>query len=106
MAKGTVFDGDSIPRPGVPDVMVSNGLDVVRTSADGTWSLPVRYGDSLFVIKPSGWALPVDPATNPPHFAYVYAPDGSPDLGFRFAGVAPTDPLPPVRVKQVAARNS
>jgi hypothetical protein len=93
-ARGTVFDADSSPRSGVPGVMVSNGLDVVKTGADGGWSLPVRDGDSVFVIKPAGWALPVDPATNLPRFAYVYAPNGSPDLGFRFAGLAPTGPLP------------
>jgi hypothetical protein len=74
--------------------MVSNGLDVVKTGADGSWFLPVRDGDSVFVIKPVGRALPVDPATNLPQFAYVHAPTGSPDLGFRFAGVAPTGPLP------------
>jgi hypothetical protein len=56
--------------------------------------LQVRDGDSVFVIKPAGWALPVDTATNLPHFAYVHAPNGSPDLGFRFAGVSPTGPLP------------
>jgi len=44
--------------------MVSNGLDVVKTDADGRWSLPVRDGDSVFVIKPAGWALPVDTTTN------------------------------------------
>ena len=93
-ARGTVFDADSSPRTGVPGVMVSNGLEVVKTGADGSWSLPVGDGDSVFVIKPAGWALPVDPATNLPHFAYVHAPDGSPDLGFRFAGLAPTGPLP------------
>jgi C terminal of Calcineurin-like phosphoesterase/N terminal of Calcineurin-like phosphoesterase len=94
-ARGTVFDADSSPRRGVPDVMVSNGLEVVKTDTDGRWSLPVGDGDSVFVIKPAGWALPVDPATNLPRFAYVHAPDGSPDLGFRFAGVPPTGPLPP-----------
>nr|WP_294522049.1 calcineurin-like phosphoesterase family protein [uncultured Rhodopila sp.] len=93
-ARGTVFDADSIPRKGVAGVMVSNGLDVVKTDADGRWSLPVRDDDSVFVIKPAGWALPVDAATNLPHFAYIHAPDGSPDLGFRFEGVAPTGPLP------------
>jgi hypothetical protein len=93
-ARGTVFDADSNPRKGVPGVMVSNGLDVVKTDEDGRWSLPVRDGDSVFVIKPAGWALPVDAATNLPHFAYIHAPDGSPDLGFRFEGVAPTGPLP------------
>ena len=93
-ARGTVFDADSSPRKGVAGVMVSNGLEVVKTGPDGGWSLPVRDGDSVFVIKPAGWALPVDPVTNLPRFAYVHAPNGSPDLGFRFAGVAPTGPLP------------
>ncbi|HEY0185466.1 MAG TPA: calcineurin-like phosphoesterase family protein [Rhodopila sp.] len=94
VARGTVFDADSSSRTGIEGVMVSNGLEVVKTGADGGWTLPVRDGDSVFVIKPAGWALPVDPATNLPRFAYVHAPDGSPDLGFRFAGLAPTGPLP------------
>ncbi|HEX3574825.1 MAG TPA: calcineurin-like phosphoesterase family protein [Rhodopila sp.] len=93
-ARGTVFDADSSPRKGVPDVMVSNGLEVVKTAADGSWFLPLRDGDSVFVIKPAGWALPVDPETNLPHYAYVHSPHGSPNLGFRFAGLAPTGPLP------------
>jgi C terminal of Calcineurin-like phosphoesterase/N terminal of Calcineurin-like phosphoesterase len=93
-ARGTVFDADASSRKGVAGVMVSNGLDVVKTGTDGSWSLPVSDGDSVFVIKPAGWTLPVDPATNLPRFAYVHAPNGSPDLGFRFAGVAPSGPLP------------
>jgi hypothetical protein len=93
-ARGTVFDAGSSARTGIAGVMVSNGLDVVKTGPDGSWSLPVRDGDSVFVIKPPGWALPVDGLTNLPRFAYVYAPNGSPDLGFRFAGLAPTGPLP------------
>ena len=83
IARGTVFDADSSPRKGVAGVMVSNGLEVVKTGPDGGWSLPVRDGDSVFVIKPAGWALPVDPATNLPKFAYVHAPDGSPDSATR-----------------------
>ena len=109
VVRGTVFDADSAPRRGLADVMVSNGLDVVKTGADGGWSLPVRDGDSVFVIKPAGWALPADAATNLPRFAYVHAPNGSPDLGFRFAGLAPTGPLPesidfPLRRQQEPAR--
>src|SRR3954464_15691684 len=94
VAQGTVYDQATSPRQGIADVMVSNGLDVAKTDAQGKWSLPVDDGDSVFVIKPTGWALPVDPATNLPRFAYVYAPSGSPDLSFRFAGVAPTGKLP------------
>lgn len=93
-ALGSVYDLDSTPRRGVPGVMVSNGRDVVKTGDDGRWSLGVADGDALFVIKPAGWALPVDAATNLPHFAHLHAPDGSPDFGFRFAGVAPTGKLP------------
>src|SRR6516162_2081537 len=56
-AHGTVFDADA--SRGIPGVMVSNGSDVVTTDAAGRWSLPVAPGDSLFVIKPAGWATPV-----------------------------------------------
>ncbi len=108
-AHGTVYDADSNPRHGLPGVMVSNGADVVKTDAQGRWSLPVRPGDSLFVIKPAGWATPVDPVTKLPHFAYIHAPEGTPDLGFRFAGVAPTGKLPdsidfPLRRQQEPSR--
>jgi hypothetical protein len=100
-AKGSVFedtDGSgkrSAASKGIPGVLVSNGVEVTKTDADGNWSLPVTSGQSLFVIKPRGWALPVDAATQLPHFAYLHMPDGSPtDLDFRFAGVPPTGPLP------------
>jgi hypothetical protein len=75
--------------------MVSNGRDVTRTDAAGAWSLPVVPGQSLFVIKPRGWSLPVDEATQLPRFAYVHLPAGTPpELGFRFPGLAPTGKLP------------
>jgi len=99
-AKGTVFDdrtGKGTPdpaSPGVPGVMVSNGRDVALTDADGRWSLPVRDGDSIFVVKPGGWTTPVDPGTQLPRFAYVHEPNGSPRVNLRFAGFAPTGPLP------------
>ncbi|MGC4051651.1 MAG: metallophosphoesterase N-terminal domain-containing protein [Paludibaculum sp.] len=80
---------------GIPGVMVSNGRDVVKTDAAGKWEVAVADGESVFVIKPAGWMTPVDPVTQLPRFAYVHAPAGSPtDLGFRFAGLAPTGPLP------------
>ncbi len=100
-ARGTVFqdtDGSFLRGPashGVPGVMVSNGHDVVLTDTEGRWSLPVADGDSLFVIKPTGWALPVDPSTQLPRFAQVYAPNGTPEsLELRYPGLAPTGPLP------------
>lgn len=57
VASGTVFedsDGSgqrSHANRGLPGIMVSNGQDVAKTGADGSWSLPVRPGNSVFVIK-------------------------------------------------------
>lgn len=100
-ARGTVFedtDGTGRRGPaskGIAGVMVCNGHDVALTDAAGNWSLPVAPGQSLFVIKPRGWALPVDAATQLPVFAYLHLPDGTPaELGLRFAAVAPTGKLP------------
>ena len=57
--------------------------------------LVVAEGDSVFVIKPTGWATPIDPATQLPRFAYVHAPHGTPAaLGLRYHGLAPTGALP------------
>jgi hypothetical protein len=99
-AQGFVFeDADGSGRRsagsrGIAGVMVSNGRDVVLTDADGRWRMPVAPGESLFVIKPSGWMTPLD-QTNLPRFAYLHAPDGTPkDLGLRFHGIAPTGGLP------------
>jgi 3',5'-cyclic AMP phosphodiesterase CpdA len=95
LAHGTVFDADSAGRPGVAGVMVSNGEDVVLTDADGRWQLPLADGESVFVVKPRGWMVPVDPERNLPRAAYVHAPAGTPAaLGLRFRGLAPTGPLP------------
>ena len=100
-ASGVVFaDTDGTNQrtgssAGVPGVLVSNGREVVTTEADGRWSLPLNPGDSVFLIKPSGWMTPLDPVTNLPRRAYVYAPEGSPaPLRSRFAGLAPTGKLP------------
>ena len=101
IARGTVFDdadGTARRTPasrGLAGVMVSNGCEVVLTDAAGRWSLPVEPGDSLFVVKPTGWSPPIDPATQLPRFAYLHAPEGTPAVAsFRFAGLAPTGPLP------------
>ena len=77
---------------GLADVPVSNGRNVVLTGEDGTYSLKIDGKDSkIFVIKPSGYRLPVD-EMNRPRFYYLHKPEGSPDL--EYEGVAPTGPLP------------
>jgi hypothetical protein len=100
IATGFVFEdrrGSGVRRrgdSGIPGVLVSNGRDVVKTEADGSWRLPVANGDSLFVIKPPGWTTPTGKG-GIPQFSYLHQPDGTPDhLGLHHKGVAPTGALP------------
>lgn len=78
-------------EPGVPNVPVSNQVEVVRTDRQGRYTLPAREEMIVFVIKPRGWMTPVD-EDNHPRFFYVHKPQGSPNLAF--GGVPPTGPLP------------
>jgi len=101
LARGSVFedlDGSTLRpanAPGIAGVMVSNGRDVVVTAQDGRYQIPVSPGQSIFVIKPSGWISPLASGTNLPRFSYVYMPDGTPAaLDLRYRGVDPTGPLP------------
>ena len=79
-------------EPGVGSVLVSNGIDVVRTSADGAYQLPIRDDMSVFVIQPAGWRVPTNTSWVP-QFAYQHKPAGSPKR-FRFAGLPATGALP------------
>lgn len=95
---GVVFhdlnrDGRRQPdEPGIEGILVSNGLDVVRTGADGQYELPVRADMSVSVVQPRGWRTPTD-ETWIPQFAYEHKPAGSPKP-LRFGGLPPTGPLP------------
>jgi hypothetical protein len=76
---------------GIPNVPVSNGIDVVLTDRTGKYSLPVANDNTIFVIKPSGYK----PATDEfyiPRFFYTHKPAGSPPL--KYKGVEPTGKLP------------
>ena len=77
---------------GVPGVRVSNGQDIVQTDANGQYSLTVGEDTVLFVIKPRGFMTPVD-ENRLPQFYYIHKPHGSPE-GLKYAGIAPTGPLP------------
>ena len=79
-------------EPGIAGVAVSNGSDVVLTRDNGSYSIAVKDGNTLFVIKPKGYK----PAVNDdfiPQFYYHHKPEGSPN-GFAFEGVSPTGVLP------------
>ncbi len=97
-ATGVVFDdtnGNSerdTGEPGVPDVSVSNGREVVRTDAQGRWSLGVTDETILFITKPVGYMVPVNDVQLP-QFYYVHYPNGTP-IPLRYGGIEPTGPLP------------
>ena len=76
---------------GVEGVAISNGLEVAITNAKGEYELPVGNDNIIFVIKPSGYGLPLNDK-NLPQFYYIHKPSGSPDLDFE--AVAPTGDLP------------
>jgi 3',5'-cyclic AMP phosphodiesterase CpdA len=80
--------------PGIAGVLVSNGNEVVKTDAEGRYTLPIDDESIIFVIKPSGYAVPVDQDMLP-RFYYIHQPAGSPqNLKLRYRGIDPTGPLP------------
>ncbi len=97
IAKGVVFHDQNrngvrdSGEPGVANVLVSNGREVVRTDRQGRYRLPVTDDTILFVIKPRGWQVRFSELNLPQHY-YIHKPNGSPKL--RFPGVSPTGPLP------------
>lgn len=97
---GVVFEdgsGTGRYRPGdrgIPGVLVSDGCNVVKTDEEGRYTLPIEDESIIFVVKPTGYAVPVD-ETMLPRFYYIHQPSGSPQhLGLRFRGIDPTGPLP------------
>ncbi|GAA5033575.1 calcineurin-like phosphoesterase family protein [Actinopolymorpha pittospori] len=98
VATGVVYDDrnkngkQDAKEPGVRDVSVSNGREVVRTDKQGLYRIGVSDETIIFVTKPSGYMVPVDDKQLP-QFYYIHYPNGSP-LQTRFPGIAPTGPLP------------
>ncbi|QCQ22775.1 calcineurin-like phosphoesterase C-terminal domain-containing protein [Desulfoglaeba alkanexedens] len=80
-------------EPGIEDVCVSNGKEVVKTTKNGIYRLPAYEDMVVFVSKPSGWMTPVN-EDNIPQFSYIHKPAGSPSEIQRFRGLEPTGPLP------------
>jgi hypothetical protein len=97
-AKGIVFEDINGNRvrdenePGLAGIKVSNGDDIVKTDQDGRYEIPIGDDTILFVIKPRGYMTPVNDDFLP-QFYYIHKPAGSPP-DFKYAGVAPTGPLP------------
>ncbi len=102
IVRGVVFwdkNGNGIQdegEPGLRDVSVSNGKEVVLTDGKGLYTLPAYDEMIVFVSKPAGFTPPLS-KYKVPQFFYIHEPNGSPPEIKQFPGIAPTGPLP-VRV--------
>lgn len=65
---------------GLENVLVSNGRDVVKTNQKGEWELELTDKNSLFVIQPSGYVVPVNDAMVPQHYHVLSPASGSPEF--------------------------
>lgn len=79
-------------EPGLKNVRVSNGLDVVTTDSSGRYQLEVDDEAVIFITKPRDYATPVN-LHMLPQFYYIHQPAGSP-AGLRYVGIEPTGALP------------
>jgi hypothetical protein len=75
----------------LPGIRVSNGAEIVKTDENGRYSIGVTDDAIVFVVKPKNWRTPIS-ETQLPEFYYIHKPAGSPES--KYAGVAPTGPLP------------
>lgn len=72
--RGTVFlDENANGRldnneNGVKGICISNGREVVQTNEKGEWQIESTHNKSVFVIKPAGFAVPLNQSLIPLHF--------------------------------------
>lgn len=78
-------------EPGIPNVLVSNQRDVVKTNKKGQYKIKVYDECVFFITKPSGYQTTID-ENNLPQFYYIHQPKGSPQLKYQI--VNPTGKLP------------
>ncbi|NDJ59682.1 MAG: hypothetical protein GYB67_01075 [Chloroflexi bacterium] len=80
-------------EPGIEGVMVTNGIQVVLTNAEGVYELPVRDEMVVVVTKPNNYDVPYNENLVPQNY-YIHQPNGSPDFIQTYAGIEPTGDLP------------
>lgn len=64
-------------EPGINNVSVSNGCDVVVTDNNGHYQITLAPTQILFISQPAGYSVLLD-EHNIPQFFYRHYPDGSP----------------------------
>lgn len=98
LSKGIVFQDNNKngkkeqKENGIAGVSVSNGIEVVVTDGKGRYELPAGNDQIIFVVKPSGYQVPLN-EQNQPQYYYIHKPLGSPS-DFKYKGSGPTGKLP------------
>jgi len=87
--KNGIMDRD---EQGIPGIVVSNQIEVVRTNMDGKYILPGRDRMIIFVSTPANYRAPLR-KDGVPQFYYIHDPKGSPE-GLKYPGITPTGDLP------------
>lgn len=77
---------------GIGGVVITNQVDVMVTDDLGKYEMDVKPGQSLMIVKPSEYDVPLNEFLIP-QFSYEYEPQGSPE-GLKYGGLNPTGCLP------------
>jgi len=100
IAKGTVYlDGNANNRydkneSGIEGVKVSNGLDVVKTNAQGQYEIELPPESILFICKPANYNVTLN-EVHLPQIYYKHYPSGTPGAAkWKWSVINPTGPLP------------
>lgn len=97
VAKGIVYEDvnrngvQDRNEPGLVNVLVTNGLEIVETDAKGHYEIPIQDDNIIQVIKPGNYNYLYN-SYFLPDFSYNHKPAGSPEL--KYEGVTPTGQLP------------
>ncbi len=97
LVKGTVFLDKNengfldAGEPGIENICVSNGKEVVQTNAHGKWGLPVRKNEAFFIIKPSNFTVPLNSHSIPQHFFLPENKDLNAPVNFPLSGSSEED---------------
>ncbi|MBX2841455.1 MAG: calcineurin-like phosphoesterase C-terminal domain-containing protein [Flammeovirgaceae bacterium] len=99
-AKGTVYlDSNEnglfdLGEKGIEGVKVSNGVDVVKTNAQGQYEIELPNESILFISKPANYRVPLN-EVQLPQFYYCYYPIGTPKIAsWKWPVFEATGPLP------------
>ncbi|MFP4023856.1 MAG: calcineurin-like phosphoesterase C-terminal domain-containing protein [Thiohalospira sp.] len=77
---------------GVSGVLVSNGIEWVRTNESGFYKISVRSDMNLTIVQPTGWRVPTNELMVP-QFFYIHK-EGGTGYDMRFGGLSNTGPTP------------